>query len=69
MTPRDNKVINQDNGSKHEIHTKPSQILAPKGIPHEKSFMFIKAILPKESPLELISNQSTPSPYANLKYN
>ena len=60
-------------GSKQEIFAKPSKFVALKGITHQKLLKLMKAIMPKESLLEGISNQSTPSLhailYANLKIN
>jgi len=35
-------------GSKQEIFTKPSQILAPKGITHKKLLKLTKTILPNK---------------------
>jgi len=72
-TPSDNKILKQDKGQNKKYLQNLQKFVAPKGITHKKLLKLMKAITPKESSLEGISNQSTPSLhallYANLKIN
>ena len=65
-TLRNNKVLNQDKAQNKKYLQNLQKFVAPKGITHKKLLKLMKAITPKESSLEGISKQSTPSLHAIL---
>ena len=52
-TPREQSIFRSRQESKQKIIRKPSKILVPKGIRHQKLRKLMKAITPKESSLEV----------------